>query len=157
MGNAKVLNNRRPQGGLPSERGGDACWKFRIKRSIRPTGVPAKAFVCTCNCTKPFKTLKQERGKDWALTRVHLGLSSALSRVYPYFRLFQELFPSIVQRKQRDCELRIFSILLRLAFIIQFSSWLYFTEFSGSVCFLQVRALSSLLRACSFAICNLRL
>ena len=153
MGNAKVLNNRRPQRGPPSP-----CWKFRIKRSIRPTGVPTKAFVCTCNCTKPSKkTPKQERGKDWALTRVHLGLSSALSRVYPYFRLFQELFPSIVQRKQRDCELRIFSIRLRLAFIIQFSSWLYFTKFSGSVCFLQVRALSSLLRACSFAICNLRL
>ena len=51
---SKVLNNRRPQGGPPSERGGDACWKFRIKRSIRPTGVPAKAFVCTCNCTKPI-------------------------------------------------------------------------------------------------------
>ena len=48
-------------------------------------------------------------------------------------------------------------IRLRLTFIRQFSSWLYFTEFSGSVCFLQVRALSPLLRACSFAICNLRL
>lgn len=58
MGNAKVLNNRRPQGGPPCERGGDACWKFRIKRSIRPTGVPAKAFVCTCNCTTALQNPK---------------------------------------------------------------------------------------------------
>ena len=120
MGNAKVLNNRRPHGGPPSERGGDAYWKFRIKRSIRPTRVHTKAFVCTCNCTKPSKTPKWERGKDWALTRVHLG---PLKRPITCLPILPPLpgtvplvpFPSIVQSKQRGCELLVFVFVSRLS------------------------------------------
>lgn len=78
MGNAKVLNNRRPQGGLPSERGGDACWKFRIKRSIRPTGVPPQRplYVLVIVQNPPKKTQNRNAGKT-GLWHVSIWASQA--------------------------------------------------------------------------------